>query len=175
MLPVLLAVSLAQSAAFSVQFDLLLGRADTRILAAEWIEANTPPGEDVGVEVHSLLENPWGWGPNSTTLRAPFWARNTPVFRPDQEDGLRKVVGGEFPYVVTTSWGLELLRADPVPPPERLETYANLARWLTPRARFGPGPSGADVEFAVDDMYAPFWHLFDRERPGPTATIYQRR
>lgn len=175
LLPALLAVMLLQGVVTSLQFNVLINQKDTRTLAADWIGANASPDADIAVEVHALMDNPYGWGPNCTDLRGPYWAHYIEVFWPDKAADLDKVISGKFDYVIVTSWGRELMQRHPNLPPSQLERYNNLGKWGALVATFGPGREGGDVDYAADDQYSPFWHLFDRARPGPTVEVYQMR
>src|SRR5207248_782813 len=49
--------ALVPPAVLSVKFDLLAGRADTRVMAREWIFANVPPGTRLAAQSFSLPNN----------------------------------------------------------------------------------------------------------------------
>lgn len=173
LLALLIAVAFAQPLALSIRHDALLGEADTRILAAQWIATHTPLYATVAVETHSLMDNPYGW--RGTPERAPssYWHRDITVFWPERDEEMRRVLAGNYDYVVVTSWGYESLQGDDPSLADMPDKYQQLDAVGRLVAQFGPGYRNTDVPYAVDDGYTPFWHLFDRERPGPTVKVYQ--
>lgn len=172
LLPLLVAVTLAQPLALSIGHDLLLSREDTRALAARWIASYTPPNATIAVETHSLMDNPYGWKGDPARGRESYWLHNVKVFWPEKEEEMNEVLRGTYDYAIVTSYGYNSLQGDPSLADmsrryQELDTVGKLV------ARFGPGYGNSDVPYAVDDGYTPFWHLFDRERPGPTVKVYQ--
>ncbi len=175
-LTTLLTISvLLQGVITTVWFNVLLNQKDSRTLAADWISANTPAESTIGVEVHSLMDNPYGWGPNSTSLRGPYWAHELRGFWPENPETAERIHRGEFDYIIVTSWGRELLGRNTAVSSSEAEFYDRLNDWGTLVATFHSGRNGGDVDFAADDMYSPFWHLFDRDRPGPTVEVFRMR
>lgn len=167
----LLVVAVAQPLAMSAQADLLLGKQDTRALAAEWIEHNTPPDTSVAVEHFAHLDGDklhWDrW--NS------YQGRNAFVFWPDDAQERNQGLSGDYQYVVVSSFAYgpwQLNSPGPSAPPVQYEALEKRGQLV---ARFGPARENQDVPYSQDDMYTPFWQLFNRERPGPTVAIYSMR
>ncbi|MGE5619210.1 MAG: ArnT family glycosyltransferase [Sphingomonadaceae bacterium] len=167
-LPLLLLVlGVAQQLTLSWQHNYLLGQKDTRSLAAAWIGANTPEGSSIAMDGYSQEDNKFRW--------SSYSSRDTWVYWPGNDSTRPHIVSGDFDYVVIGSFGYGpwlLEGADPslLPPEYRiLESEAELI------AVFGPGLGGADLHYSQDDMYTPYWHLTDRERPGPTIRIYDTK
>ena len=164
----LLAAAAAQPLAMSIQSDLLLGRQDTRSLAAAWIEQNTPSDSSVAVEHFAH--------PDADKLHWDRWnnyqGRSAFVFWPDTLEERAKALSGAYRYVVVSSFGYgpwQLGSGGSSTLPSEYEVLEREGQLL---ARFGPGYENSDLPYSQDDMYTPFWQLFNRERPGPTVRIY---
>lgn len=161
----LLAAAVAQPLALTVQHDLLLARADTRFLAAQWIDANVPHDASMAVESYSTLDPKFGWRGHGVKDSWLFW--------PEKDESVAKAIGGDYRYLVVSSFGYGPWQKNGDPASAMPGLYAPLAGNGHLLAQFGPGIGNADLPYVIDEMYTPFWHLFDRERPGPTVRIYE--
>ncbi len=161
--PIFAAATLAQPLALSWQHNVLLGREDTRAVAANWIERETSRGAAIAVESVSRMNSPFGWKGSQM--------RSTSVFVPGSPKDEEELLNGSTDYVVVTSFGYASTRThrDAALPVlyQRLEEVGQL------EVVFAPGYGNSEVLYALDDAYSPFWHVFDRELPGPTVKIYR--
>ncbi len=162
----LVAVAALQPLLFSLQSDRLLGMDDTRKLAAEWIDRNTPADSFIAMEGFAHQDNKFLW--------TGYQGRETYVYWPENPEGRAKAMEWGYWFVVTSSfgrapWQLEGAAPDTPVAPE----YDRLKRDGRLVAVFAPGWGNGEIPHAQDDMYTPFWHLFERERPGPTVKIYR--
>ncbi len=162
----LIVAALAQPLTMSWQHDSLLGARDTRTLAADWIDDNAPPDVKVATEIISRMSNPFGW----TGRRI----RDVSTFSPNIAGDVKDLFGGGFDYAIVTSYGYAARRnsrtdASSLALYSRLETEGRLVATIT------PGKDRSEIPYALDDLYTPFWHLWERERPGPTVKIYELR
>jgi len=162
---VVLMVALAQPLAYTLRHDAVLGQADTRLLATAWIDAHIPRDGSLAMESYAQLDAKFGWKGHGV--------QNTWVYWPEREEALTTALSGRYEYVVVSSFGSELWRKPGEPASSLPAKYRPLERNGRLLATFGPGIGGAEIPYSLDDMYTPFWHLFDRERPGPTIRIYQ--
>jgi hypothetical protein len=159
-----LITALAQPSVLSWQHNTLLGQEDTRALASLWMESNLPPNATILAEIHSRLHSPFCWKGEQM--------RNTSLFQPSKENP-DELMDGTFDFIVVGSFGWGLHQEDVGDPAELPPIYERLEREASLIAEFKPGKNNTDLPYAQDDIYSPFWHLFNRERPGPTIRIYQ--
>jgi hypothetical protein len=161
----LLFAAIAQPLAMTLQHDRLLGRPDTRFLAAQWIDANIPHDATLAVESYSTLDPKFGWRGHGVKDSWLFW--------PENDESVAKAIGGAYRYVVVSDFGYGPWQLDGAPSTTLPGPYAPLAARGRLVVQFTPGRANSDLPYAIDEMYTPFWHLFDRERPGPTVRIYE--
>lgn len=160
-----LALAVVQPLSLSLRHDLLLGRADTRALAAAWIDANVPEESTIAVETYSQMDGRYGWPTGKL--------RGTSSFRIKDDQGMMELLKAGFDYVVVSNYGPEPWQHD-AGAHGLLGPYSQLDEAGQLEARFGPGAGGADVPYSPDDdMCTPFRNLGVRERPGPTIWIYR--
>ena len=143
----------------SIQFDRVAARPDTRVLAAEWVSANVPPGSAV------LVCNNYG----SPVVNGD--PRRGPAFRVRMIDcAPGQVEGADASYLVTS-----------VHPqmPWFASVDAKLQRYLDDRARrlaefhpFREGVTAKPYFYGGDAFFLPFTGLGAMERGGPVVTIW---
>lgn len=143
--------------------DLLLARTDTRDLAAQWMDANLPPGTSVGILSY------WGqpyYGPAElpTNPLHPLYVTGDNVADSFQQ-GLYTTRFQILPsdqacYIVYESGPPQ---AGPVPHP-RGQVVATFRPFV------GALPQGA-VYDSIDSFYLPLWGFSDLARPGPAIVI----
>ena len=163
----LLLAAALQPLALSLRHEALLGSADTRLLAAKWIDSHLPANASIAIESDALLDPKFGW--------KGYEGRQSWVFWPENADERAKAISGEFEFVVVSSFGYGPWQPNGEPPSSLPAPYSSLEKTGRLVAIFAPGFGNSEITYALDDMYTPFWHLFDRERPGPTVRIYQLR
>jgi hypothetical protein len=164
----LVAVTLAQPVAFSLRHLYLLGQDDTRAIAAAWIERNLPLDAKFAAEIRTGLHTPFAW--KGTGAPMP----GTSIIHPEDPGDMAEVKSGRFDYLITGSWGYgQWLHDGPSRSLAEHPLYSYLNEVGTPLLVVRPGLGGSELPFDSEDTMTPFWHLFDRERPGPTVVVYQ--
>ncbi|MBA3638196.1 MAG: hypothetical protein H0W53_02745, partial [Acidobacteria bacterium] len=141
---------------YSIWFDVLLARTDTRVLAGEWL---TPRLAD-GATLHD------SGGPYT---RLDLWRSR--VVRPPYDPDRHVLPDGQLPeWLVLHSSVLDYYAVTP-------PTLANLARErYVPVYRVqGRRRGRAGVYDLQDAFFLPFSHFQDIVRPGPTITIHRRK
>jgi hypothetical protein len=145
----------AESFASAVAHDRLAARTDTRVLAAEWLAANVPPGSRVAMVGTQL----WSWGepvvpPTLTTVRT----------KPDAA----ALDAERIQYVVVHDHVLFTSHVDP-------DAMAALAPRLRLLADFDPftGDRAAAVFEDLDAYYIPMQGFGAVGQPGPRVRIYR--
>jgi hypothetical protein len=147
----------------SVKFDLLIGRADTRVMALRWIRANLPPGTRLAAQTFSLPNNleadelpraygytHFGWLPDRQSFVELACQQNRYVLVSDfQEERQRRARRGG----PATGYGLLRERGQLV-------------------TTFLAGADTGGLPQTYDDVGLPFWEIMRRARPGPTVRIY---
>ena len=197
----LLTLVLAAAPAWSlIQFDLLLDRPDSRLLARDWLLANAPPGASVAQtgnfartqlpaesQVRENALRAWAAMSADRSATARSVRARFPVLQTIEGAGypIRRwvesrnefvseggIASGDPDYVILSS--SPLLYFDP-PTPE------GLARVLAERyvlvTRIGAcDPLKRQEEYdAIDQFYLPYRSFAGVERPGPNLAIYARR
>lgn len=160
-----LGIAIAQPLAMSVQSDRLLGMEDTRSFTATWIEDNLPPDASIAMEAFAHLDNKFNW--------TGYSGRNTFVYWPESDQRRAQALDGNYQYIVISTFGYATWQLEGAPPSALPEEYIRLEKEGELLVTISPGPANSDLPYSQDDMYTPFWHLFDRERPGPTVKIYR--
>ena len=174
-LAAVLVAALLQPASNVLRHNLIISRADTRVLANEWVQANLPPGSRLKIEDYSLRDlstQSRTYTPNTADLKIERMEGS-----PEAEQA-RAFYDKNVQYVVTSSFAYERYLLEPPTPGQREtgERYRRLHRSLENRAeliaRFSPGWGNGEVPYRLDDVLTPFWSLEEYERPGPTIRIY---
>lgn len=139
-----------------VRYDTLLTRPDTRTIAAQWMAANLPPGEQVMVE--------WYGPPYSNIRQMGFDLSDRP---------LERYLGRSPRFVVTSSFTYDRWLRNPEASPRRVAFYTGLHERATLLYEIRPWP-----ELAYDPVQEGWdgWHgipLDPSARPGPVLRVYQ--
>jgi hypothetical protein len=139
-----------------VYLHALLGRPDTRVLAAEWIEREVPSGSRIALEPYSP-SLPVGPGGYRIHRLAPY------DFEQLRAQGVEYVVLSGFMYQ-------RHQRAC-----DRFADECRLYRDLDQRGTLllDLKPGRDDRPLWVGDIYSPLTRLFERRRPGPSLRIYR--
>jgi hypothetical protein len=159
--------TLAQPTLDTVRHNVLIGREDTRVLAAEWALANVPPGAKLAVEEYTIRDRrPRAYG-------GPAWQLDTDLLDVNQ---LRRAdptapLRGSTRYFMISSFQQDRFAGGPDSPQRQF--YDALASQGRMVARFTPGLDDTALPFDLEDLYSPFWGLGRYERPGPTITVYE--
>jgi hypothetical protein len=199
-LPVFVVLLLAQGLVFSVHNDIVLARADTRMLARHWMEANIPPGTKIVVE--PIAPDQWAMDVGRPLFSATGngnrwnkWPTSRSCVRNDGTlitDGPCRIVKledyerttrpalvgsytrGGYCWVVTGSTQFGRAHADPQEVPNALPYYAELQRRGEVVYRVSPyGDDSGRVPFSFDFSFNSYPLTY--ERPGPEIVIYRLR
>jgi 4-amino-4-deoxy-L-arabinose transferase-like glycosyltransferase len=152
----------APAAAQSVAFDRLMTKTDTRVLAAQWIEAQFPVGATLyqsGMFYGYVQPHPAERFPQRTFTQWPGFAADLQGRR-DLPD---VVIVLDSPLVIFSQVPAQIWRT--------LDTrYIHVAtfRGMEPADR-------SDVYDQQDAFYVAFANLTGARRPGPTVRIFERR
>lgn len=189
------AVALAAAAALLVvpeagrvlAYHALLGRPDTRVLGAAWVERTIPPGARIALEPYSLalpvasrqlrdagealavsLQQPLPArrpAPGSGGRADGYWIVRLDAY---DLDGLRRA-GVE--YVVLSGFVYQRHQQDCA----RHARACRFYRALEAEAElvFAASPGGDEGALRVGDIYSPLTRLAERRHPGPPIRIYR--
>jgi hypothetical protein len=146
--------------------DAVIGRTDTRELAARWIDANLPADATIAIESFAQVDYKFQWTGYEGRSSFPYWTGT--------EASRARATSGEFSYLVLSSFSYGPWETLQAPAADTPAVYRDsLDGKATLLANFGAGAGNREVPYSWDDLYTPFWHLLDRERPGPTIKIYR--
>jgi hypothetical protein len=195
-LATLAALAAVQGLVLSVHNDRVLAREDTRLLAREWLVANTPEGAKVVVE--PVFPDQWAMDPghpSEVTGNGNRW-RKFPTSRSlvNNDGTLRKGVGrvvkledyerttrpellntyvhGGYCWVVTGSTQYGRAQVAPREVPNAIRYYDELRRRADVVYRVEPW-KGKPVRFSFDSSFD--YHPLSYVRPGPEIVIYRLR
>jgi Dolichyl-phosphate-mannose-protein mannosyltransferase len=148
----------------SIQFDRLLTRQDTRVLAADWMRSRVKAGELVFQSGASYARPLFAWRIERERPRTLEFDPRRAAF----VDGGREV---QPSWVVVAESPLRLYT--PVPPELRSILSAGYALQQTFDPVREPEPEAAFDRH--DAFFLPYADFSARERPGPALSIYRRR
>jgi hypothetical protein len=139
-----------------VRYDLFLTRTDTRTIAAQWMEVNLPPGEEVIVE--------WYGPPYRHVRQAGFDLSDRPLDR---------YLGRTPRFIAVSSFTYDRWMRSPERYARRAAFYTGLHDRATLLYEIRPHP-----ELPYDPVQEGWdgWHglpLTDDVRPGPVIRLYQ--
>jgi 4-amino-4-deoxy-L-arabinose transferase-like glycosyltransferase len=151
----LTAVLIAEPLWRSVQHDHIAAETDTRVLAANWLRENAPPGSKVAIAGTVF----WSWG-------EPWVPPPLELVRTGIDPASLEAAGVR--YLVTHDHVLFSSHLDP-------EVMARLAPHLRLRAEFEPfcGPREKARYDLQDAYYIPMAGFGVVTRPGPSVRIYE--
>jgi hypothetical protein len=139
----------------TIAFDRVLGREDTRSLAASWIAENLPRGTPIMVsEGYGAPAIPPGYPVREVGFRRG-------AVREGESAGFMHLVTHEHPALYRFSRIDESLKA-------RLESATLLARFTPFREGTSPG-----LFDELDAFYVPYERPSSVERPGPLVSIWR--
>ena len=139
----------------SISFDRVLGREDTRSLAASWIAENLPRGTPVMVsDGYGAPPIPAGYPVREVGFRLG-------AVREGEREGFTHLLTHEHAALYRFSRVDESLK-------ERLRSAALLARFVPFRDGIAPG-----LYDALDAFYLPYQRPGSVERPGPVVSIWR--
>jgi 4-amino-4-deoxy-L-arabinose transferase-like glycosyltransferase len=190
-----------QGLVFSVHNDLVLAKADTRMVARDWMKQHIPAGTNIVVEPvapdqwamdagHPLFESDGGTGSgnrwnkwrtsrscvnNDGTVIASGACRVVKLEdyeRTTRPELVKKYADGGFCWVVTGSTQFGRAYADPKDVPNALKYYDELKRHGQVVFRSSPyGKDSERVPFSFD--YSFNYYPLTYDRPGPDIVIYR--
>lgn len=138
---------------------------DTRTEAKRWLDTNLPPGARVAVDV------PPSGPPLSRARYRLLVANGRPLFDRSLADYER----GGIEYFVESSFTSEQWVRDTRENARRRRFYALLPGRADRIATFKPNGQGRAPSFHYDQIYGPFDHLGQLNRPGPTIRVFRLR
>lgn len=159
----------------SIQFNVLLSRADTRTIAKSWIEANIPNGAGVALDWQfqcpelSTAERPVA--DSSRTYRT--WTADFVVGKGLSDHPLEWYRQQGYQYLVACSFIYRLPLADPAANNQRNAFYTALDQQMALIEEIRPARAGTEPPFQFDELYGPVNSMPYRDLPGPTIKIYQ--
>jgi 4-amino-4-deoxy-L-arabinose transferase-like glycosyltransferase len=194
------ALVLLQGLVFSVHNDLVLAKADTRMVARDWMVQNIPSGSKIVVEPiapdqwamdvgHPIFEAQGGTGSGNRwnkwrTSRSCFFNGKQitrgacPVVKIEDYERttraklVKAYADGGFCFVVTGSTQFGRAYADPKQVPDAIRYYDELKRQGEVVFRSNPyGKDSETVPFSFD--YSFNYYPLTYERPGPEVVIYR--
>jgi len=157
------ALLVASPLARSVYLDVILHRADTRILAKQYLDRVAPAGSVMvhgTVRLFNLIYMP---PVDPQTYRVLDLKRNPSLFNP-------KNMPADYYLFSSFASGME----PDISATEGRSLMLALERLDFTRITFSPLRDDGDLPFENDQVYLPYRHLFRYERPGPTIVIYAR-
>jgi hypothetical protein len=191
---------LLQGLVFSVHNDLVMAKADTRMVARDWMVKNIPSGRKIVVEPiapdqwamdvgHPIFEAQGGTGSGNRwnkwrTSRSCFLDGNEiksgscPVVKIEDYERttrprlVQAYADGGFCFVVTGSTQFGRAYADPRKVPFAIRYYDELKRQGEVVFRSSPyGKDSEQVPFSFDSSFN--YYPLKYERPGPEVVIYR--
>jgi hypothetical protein len=194
------ALVLLQGLVFSVHNDVVMAKADTRMVARDWMVQNIPAGRKIVVEPiapdqwamdvgHPIFEKAGGTGSGNRwnkwrTSRSCFFngkqitSGACPVVkiedyeRTNRPKLVKAYADGGFCFVVTGSTQFGRAYADPRDVPDAIRYYDELKRQGEVVFRSSPyGKDSEQVPFSFD--YSFNYYPLTYERPGPEVVIYR--
>jgi len=159
-----LAVGLALPGAVSaVRFDYLMGRTDTRTLAARWIQANVPPGSSIVTEPYGPPLDRRAFAVQKTDTEGLAWH--------DQTVESYRLAG--VTHLVTSSFVFDRRYRDPAQAERLAAFYASLDTQAELLAEFRPHRTPDRPPFVFTQVYGPVTDLSAFDRPGPLLRVYR--
>jgi hypothetical protein len=194
------ALVLLQGLVFSVHNDVVMAKADTRMVARDWMVQNIPAGSKIVVEPiapdqwamdvgHPIFEKAGGTGSGNRwnkwrTSRSCFFngkqitSGACPVVKIEDYERttrpklVKAYADGGFCFVVTGSTQFGRAYADPRDVPDAIRYYDELKRQGEVVFRSSPyGKDSEQVPFSFD--YSFNYYPLTYERPGPEVVIYR--
>ena len=157
---ILAAVVVAPSAWSVFQFDRLLGRPDSRVVAADWIAAHFPEGASITVAGRMSTRPQF----RSNRLHVPTEHR---VFDVDDPSA------PEAPDLLVVATTRVAPGAHGVTPGDRARALMSRYRLIHVVVAYDAAATGLVYDWQ-DEFYVPFAGFGAITRPGPTLTIYAR-
>jgi hypothetical protein len=194
LLPVAVALAVAQGLVFSVHNDFVLARDDTRQVARDWMVENIAPRTKIVVEpiapdqwaadvgTSEVLGNRWNKFPTSRSCFFNGERLRSPCPTVKLEDYERTIVPARVDayersghcWVITGSNQFGRAYAEPDEVPEAIRYYDELRRRADVAFRVSPyGRDAERVPFSFDYTFNSYPLRY--ERPGPEVIIYRLR
>ncbi|HSE96172.1 MAG TPA: glycosyltransferase family 39 protein, partial [Methylomirabilota bacterium] len=154
------------------RFHVLLGRPDTRRVAADWIERELPPGLRIAMEPYSpaVQVTPGQARRLGRPGAALAEGAGFEVVRLDTYD-LNQLVREQVAYVVLSGFVFERKARACGRYPTECDFYGDLER--RGALVLDVKPAAVDLPLWVGDIYSPLTRLRERERPGPRIKVYR--
>ena len=160
LLAILTLLAICQGIFFSIKYDYLLTKGDTRIIARNWIIDNIPPHSKIFVE--------W-YGPNLGKLNQEDQkVKNYELYTTmHAEESIDKYMTSNCDYYVANDNWRRLL----ITRPGGYSLYDNLEKLN--KKIFSISPAKKNFSLKNTSGHTPFWDIFARDLTGPKIKIYQ--
>jgi hypothetical protein len=172
-LAVVLGLATLEPALRLLKHDQLLTRDDTWIQAADWIDANLPPGANVFLECGI----PRVLFPDHVRLWYPDVYFRLGTIVDVGEDGRPRRAVDEGGWMVTDGWRERAAEVGGRVKGRDTSEWPGLLAGLRERhglvAEFSPGPHGEPETFEFDSRFGPLVDFWSQKRPGYTIRIYR--
>jgi hypothetical protein len=148
----------------ALRFDALLGQADTRTLARDWMQASLPPGARVAADAPPLGPSvPGSLVAADSTLSQSSLFELTPA----------EYAAQGVDYLAVSSFTTKARALDPRREAQRVAFIAALQTQATRVAEFRSYVGQQEPPFVYDMIYGPYTDLDRLASPGPNITIYR--
>ena len=163
-----------QPLVYSLRYDQLMTRVDTRTQAKQWIEANLPVGAKIAIDWYyhtPLLASP------SLDIPIPNSKRAYNVIEPGFMGLYRDGPAGQYrdegyDYLIASSYLYNVSLINQEKQRQRGQFYADLDTEYRLVKAFYPNENQTEPTFTFDEIYGPVTSLWQREQPGPVIKIY---
>lgn len=165
---------LIPSVAASMRFDVLLTMTDTRTLAKNWIEANVPLGSMIGTSLYSA----WEPSLSSPTNQFPESDRSYNLVTLGGLGGVSDLPFAEIPdqgvqYIILSSYVYDIPLRDESRQKARQTFFSDLHAHGELVYEVKPYSGQSPPAFDYDQVYGPWTHLWEIDRPGPRLEVYR--
>ena len=146
----------------SVEFDRLVSRTDSRVLAGDWIQANIPTGQSLYLTGMGVYAQP----------ELPRDRYRLCRFDPLNSDFTCDTSIRELPdWILVSEYPLEAY--SPPPPPQLQDVLAR--KYEVAKTFVAYRRQAGDIFDRQDAFYLPFSGFSGVDRPGPNLVVYRRR
>ena len=176
-------IALLQCGIFSVRYNFLIGKPDTRVTARDWMRNNIEAGSKIAAEglnwnINDLPADAYKLYYEVLPLKyyylleLPLLGKNTPMEEftsPGKSvDDFRKE---GFRFIVTQDFMRKAHTADPAKYREYYDYYERIE--TETEQIYASCSCDQDIPYYLDESYTPFWNIFILDNPGPCVRIYE--
>lgn len=179
-------LALLQGGIFSVRYNTLIGKTDTRVTARDWIRNNVAPGSKIALEafnwnINDLPTN----GRNlrydvhhlkySYLLDLPSPGKSVKDSKMEEFTSPGKSIEDfrteGYDFIITQ----DFLRKAHTANPEKYRAYHDFYQRIETETEqiYASCSCDQDIPYYLDESYTPFWNIFILDNPGPCVRIYE--